>query len=160
MIWRSWKLNVFFLYRIRRASARNISTYFQVFWHTTKAPFFKEAVSMPPPIPSLPAENNDIAEQPPRRVLASRRLLFPRMVCRVLIPAPEGRGGRASKRGEVTASVGRRLQVAELFCGNRRFHPSQPFAKSKITSCTNSVIIALFVSRGGGRRLNFWTGRT
>jgi hypothetical protein len=39
------------------------------------------------------------AEQPPRRVLASRRLLFSEVVCRVLIPPPEGRGGRDSKRG-------------------------------------------------------------
>ncbi len=61
---------------------------------------------------------NSVAEQPSRRVLASRRLLFPRIMCRVLIPAPEGRGGRASKRGgRIRAiQVDDKTSIVEVLC--------------------------------------------
>ena len=41
------------------------------------------------------------AEQPPRRVLASRRLLFSDVRVPRLDPAPRRKRGRGSKRGEV-----------------------------------------------------------
>jgi hypothetical protein len=59
--------------------------------------------------------NRAKAEQPPRRVLASRHLLFRRFVCRVLIPPQKEEGGGIQNAG-MRAPVGRCLSAGGVWC--------------------------------------------